>query len=85
MNVSVSEFRAGLKRYLALVAEGSEIIVTDRGRPVARVVNPDVPSRYEQLVADGTITPPRRRKRATLPPPIKARGSVSELISRDRR
>jgi prevent-host-death family protein len=34
----VSELKAGLSAYLARVKTGEEIIVTERGRPVARLV-----------------------------------------------
>ncbi len=35
---SVSKLKASLSAYLELVKAGEEIIVTDRGKPVARVV-----------------------------------------------
>lgn len=34
----VSELKARLSRYLAAVAAGEEVLITDRGRPVARLV-----------------------------------------------
>lgn len=36
--VAVSELKASLSRFLAAVKEGEEIIVTDRGKPVAKLV-----------------------------------------------
>lgn len=40
MQVSVAELQARLSEYLALVQTGEEIVVTDRGRPVARLISP---------------------------------------------
>lgn len=36
----VSELKARLSAYLARVRAGEEVVVTDRGRPVARLVPP---------------------------------------------
>lgn len=40
IQVGVAELKARLSEYLARVADGEEIVVTDRGRPVARLVPP---------------------------------------------
>ena len=37
MEVGVAAFRADLKKWLDLVRSGEEIVVTDRGVPIARV------------------------------------------------
>jgi prevent-host-death family protein len=35
---AVSELKASLSEYLAMVKAGEEVIVTDRGKPVARII-----------------------------------------------
>jgi len=52
----VRELRQHASRYLALVARGETIEVTDRGRPVAMLV-PARDDPWEALVAAGRITP----------------------------
>ncbi len=84
MDVGVRELRDGLSRHLASVRDGHTITVTDHGRPVARIVPVGVPTKLEQLIAEGKVTPARRRRRA-LPPPIKTAGTVSDLIDEQRR
>jgi prevent-host-death family protein len=37
-DVSVRELKAGLSHYLKLVARGEQVIVTSRGRPIARLL-----------------------------------------------
>jgi len=37
-SAGVAELKAHLSRYLALVKEGEEVTVTERGRPIARLV-----------------------------------------------
>ncbi len=36
--VSVSQLRAALGEYLSYVKQGEEIIVTERGKPIARII-----------------------------------------------
>lgn len=84
MDVGVRELRDGLSRHLASVREGHPITVTDHGRPVARIVSVDVPTRLERLIADGKVTPARRGRRP-LPQPVKTAGTVSDLIDKQRR
>lgn len=55
--IGVRELRQHASRYLARVARGETLEVTDRGRPVARLVPvPQVP--WEALLASGRIRPP---------------------------
>ncbi len=36
--VGVAEFKRGLARYLAAVKSGEQVVITERGRPVAHLV-----------------------------------------------
>ena len=80
--VGVRQFRDHMREFLDRVAAGDEVVLTDRGVPVARVVAYD--SKFQDLVDRGVIRlaearsigPERRR--------IKATGSVSDLIERNR-
>ncbi len=84
MDVGVRELRDGLSRHLASVREGHTITVTDHGRPVARIIPVGVPTKLEQLIADGKVTPAKRRK-GMRPAPIKIAGMVSDLVVQQRR
>lgn len=84
MSVGIRELRDGLSRHLDAVRDGRTVTVTDHGRPIARISPIDRPSRLEQLVAEGKVTPARRSKRPA-PEPIKAGGLVSDLITDQRR
>ena len=84
MDVGVPDLRDGLSRHLASVREGHTITVTDHGRPVARIVPVGVPTKLEQLIAEGTVSP-GRRTRAELPPLLETSGAVSDLIDEQRR
>ena len=56
--IGVRELRQHASRYLALVAQGQQIEVTDRGRPVARLV-PVRGSTWDDLILAGMLVPPR--------------------------
>lgn len=84
MDVGVRELRDGLSRHLATVREGHTITVTDHGRPVARIIPVGVPTKLEQLIAEGKVTPATRRERDR-PAPVKAKGTVSDLVDQQRR
>ena len=64
MKASLSILKARLSQYIAAVKSGEEVIVTDRGRPVARItaVGADgVPEgRLAKLVREGRVRPPTR-------------------------
>jgi prevent-host-death family protein len=57
--IGVRELRQHASRYLARVRAGETIEVTDRGRPVARLVPIGEPT-WDDLIAAGIVTPPER-------------------------
>ncbi len=83
--VGVRELRDHLSKYLAQVKEGREVVITDHGRPVARLVPPgDAHERLAQLIAEGRATPPQRTDRRRLEP-IAAKGTLSDIVIDQRR
>jgi prevent-host-death family protein len=84
MEVGVRELRNHLSRYLDLVREGDEVVVTDRGRAIARVVPVGGERVLDRLIAEGIVTPARQPKRRATKP-IKSNGTVSDLVGEQRR
>lgn len=66
----VARLKAHLSRYLAHVKSGQEVLVTERGRPVAKLVPlppaADRESRRERLIRSGILLPGKGRIPATL-------------------
>lgn len=64
-SAGVAELKAHLSRYLASVKEGEEVTVTERGRPVARLVPVDPAAgrsaRLQELARLGLVRLPRRK------------------------
>jgi len=84
MDIGIRELRDGLSRHLQQVREGHTITVTDHGKPIAKIVPVDGPTKLQQLIAEGKARPPLQPKRPA-PPPIKTKGTVSDLIGDQRR
>jgi prevent-host-death family protein len=55
--IGVRELRQHASRYLARVAAGENFEVTDRGRPVARLV-PVLVDRWDELLRSGWVVVP---------------------------
>lgn len=80
MEVGIRALRADLSRWLKRVEAGEEIVVTDRGTPVAKISPANGRSKLDELIAAGLVTPAKRPVRSELPSPIKAKGTVSDLV-----
>jgi len=82
----VRQFRDELRRWLQLVKEGSDIVVTERGRAVAKLVAIDSGDVMEQLIAEGIVNPARKPRTAdSSHVRVAARGSVADLVIEQRR
>ena len=84
MDVGVRELRNNLSRYLGRVREGEELVVTDRGRAVARVLPVGQDRALDRLIAEGVVTAARRSKQPANTP-MRAKGTVSDLVAEQRR
>ncbi len=81
--------RAGLSRYLERVKAGHEVLVTDRGEHVAKLVPITAEarrgSRRDRLVRDGLLVPGRGRVRASLLKPPAGSRTVLDALLEERR
>jgi prevent-host-death family protein len=86
MDVAVSELRAHLSEWLERARNGREIVVTDRGVPVARILGLTSASALERLTEQGIISRPTdpERPMATGRRRPHARRPVSDIVSEQR-
>lgn len=82
--VGVRELRDHLSRYLDRVRDGEEVVVTERGRAIARVVPISGERTIDVLVREGLVTPAKRHARRR-PDAVTTAGAVSDLVSEQRR
>ena len=60
MDVAISTLRAELSTWIERARSGEEIVVTERGTPVARLLAVDVAPLLDRLIAGGVLGKPRR-------------------------
>lgn len=86
MEVGVRELRDNLSKWIERAKRGQDILITERGKPVARLTPVEKSPALERLIARGIVTPARHPKtkirRGDL---IKTKGSVSDLVKEQRR
>lgn len=84
MEIGIRDLRNHLSKYLDEVRAGNELVVTDRGRAIARLVPLDEERPIDRLIAEGLIAPATAR-RSRPKRRIESQGSVEELIREQRR
>ena len=83
MEVGIRELKARLSEYVKRAAGGEDIVVTDHGRPVVRLVPHVAESEVARGIDEGWIEAPRR---TGLVPVTRERSerSVTEVLDEDR-
>lgn len=87
MDVAVSALRAELADWVKRARDGEEVVVTERGTPVARLVPVDSAPLLERLTREGVLSRPHStgRPRASGAPRAHASRPVSDLVGEERR
>lgn len=88
MEVSVSGLRAELKTWIEHARDGEDVVVTDRGIPVARLTAVDGADLVAELLRDGVLTAPTAERPAVAAPAApggRGQSTVSGLVRRLRR
>lgn len=87
-HVGIRDAKMNLSKYLKLVKNGQEIVLTERGRPIGKIIPIDktelsLSDRLKQLEETGKLEPPK--KLIKIPPPIPISGkSAQEYLQEDR-
>jgi prevent-host-death family protein len=87
MDVAVTELRAHLGHWIDAAREGNDVVITDRGTPVARIVALDSTPVIDRLTEQGVISRPTRSNRPVAGDryrPIPRR-PVADIVSEQRR
>jgi prevent-host-death family protein len=89
---AIADLKARLSEYLKRIKAGEEVLITERGLPVARLVPLERgtrrATRRDRLARAGLLRPGRGRARKMLLAPPKGkrpRGSVVEALIEERR
>ncbi len=84
MDVPVSTFRSQLKTWIERVGEGEDLIITERGVPVARLTGVQGSDLIASLERDGLLASPET-ERPEAPVVEGKHSAVSDLVRRFRR
>jgi prevent-host-death family protein len=89
VKVGVRELRENLRSWLDRAKYGDEVIVTDRGEPIARLAALEPRSKLEELIERGIVRPPLRPKRARIDvsklPTMTPGPTLSDIVIEQRR
>jgi prevent-host-death family protein len=86
IEVGVRDLRDHLSSWLERVKTGDELVVTEHGRPVARLTPASGRARLDALVQQRVVTPAKRPRRSLPRSKIRLRGiTVEELVAEQRR
>jgi prevent-host-death family protein len=87
MDVAISELRAHLGDWLDRARRGQDVVVTDRGVPVARLVGVHSAEAIERLTREGVISAPTGKGRPIAKDRrrVRSAGSLADLVSEQRR
>ena len=89
--VGIKEIKNNLSRYLSRVKSGEEILITERGKPIARIIrenekNNTIRQALAPLIEQGLVAMPSQPINRASPIRIKSTGkSTSEMVAEDRR
>ena len=89
--INISNLKAQLSAHIQLVKDGEEVLVCDRNKPVARIIPCHLQDHSEQeqrLVARGVLTPPLKKRPASVPwpePPGNVPDDIMEQVWREER
>lgn len=76
VSIGIRDAKINLSKLLKEVQKGAEIIITDRNKPVGRIVpvsaEEDLPlaGRIASIEREGLIQPAKKKKTRNLPPPL---------------
>lgn len=92
MDVAVSALRAELKTWIERARAGEDVVITDRGVPVARLTSVKSTELVTDLMRDGVLTAPAESRvelvaghDSASADEVDQRGGVSGLVRRLRR
>jgi prevent-host-death family protein len=85
VEVGIKALRADISRWID-TARRHDVVITDRGRPVARLVPIREHPALDRLISRGLVRlPSRPASRLDPSDAVKARGTVSDLVAEHRR
>jgi len=88
--VGIRDAKMHLSKYIKMVQQGTEVVITDRGRPVGKIIpihSGELPlsERLKRLEDQGLIDPNDRKDVIKIPPPIPVPDGIAQQILQEDR
>ena len=90
VSVGIREAKINLSRLLKKVKQGQEVIITDRNKPVGKIIpisldQLPLSERIKKMEDQGFLAPGQKGKSLPLPPPLPAsKGVAQKYLQEDR-
>ena len=89
-SVGIRDAKMHLSKYLKMVQQGAEVTITDRGRPVGKIVpiHPEeipLKERIKRLEDRGQIEPVTGEGQEKIPPPIPVPDGIAQQLLQEER
>jgi prevent-host-death family protein len=91
VSAGIKKLKNNLSKYLYLVKKGEDILITERGKVIARIIREDpknisLREALSPLIVKGLIALPSQKIDKEVSTPVKLSGKpVSEMVIEDRR
>jgi prevent-host-death family protein len=91
ISAGIKKLKNNLSKYLYQVKKGEDILITERGKVIARIIREDpknisLREALSPLIIEGLITLPSQKIEKEISAPLKLSGKpVSEMVIEDRR
>lgn len=91
ISTGIKELKNNLSRYLSWVKKGEDVLITERGKTIARIIREQprkmsIEEALGPLILKGMVAPPIKELDKDIPAPIKVPGKpISEMAIEDRR
>jgi len=91
ITAGIKDLKNKLSQYLSLVKKGEDIVITERGKVIARIIQEDnqrtsLRQTFQPLIMNGLVTFPSEQLNKVISDPVKVQGKpISEMVIEDRR
>ena len=87
--IGVRDAKIHLSKYLRLVKNGQEIVLTERGRPIGKIVplgkdEISLKDRIKSLEESGVLEPAKKVIKISPPIPVSSKKTAQEYLEEDR-
>ena len=89
-SVGIRDAKMHLSKYLKMVQQGAEVTITDRGRPVGKIIpihpmEMPLTERIKRMEDRGQIEPATAKDQVIIPPPIPVPDGIVQKILQEER